>query len=196
MQTANKFTLVRILIAPALFCLYFCPVFFPEFARLSIVIVLPLTIFAEFTDFLDGFYARKHSSVSDFGKIFDPFADVMLHFTFFVCFTFSGYLPLVVLLLIIYREFSMLFIRLCAVQKGVAIAARKGGKVKTVLYVIAVFCTLLIEAGNRFETASVVNNLASIHIALIMLYTICLAASYVSFIDYLIHFKNLFNKHL
>jgi CDP-diacylglycerol--glycerol-3-phosphate 3-phosphatidyltransferase len=192
MRTADKFTFCRILLAPVIFVLYLLPLFIPEFSRGSIILVFPITIFAEFTDFLDGFYARRHSAVSDFGKIFDPFADVMLHLTFFVLYTFSGYMPLFMLLLIIYREFSMLFIRLIAVQQGTAIAARKGGKAKTVVYVAAVFCTLALEAAYRFNITNI--PLHQLRIALTALYTLCVVASYVSFIDYLIYFKNIFLK--
>jgi CDP-diacylglycerol--glycerol-3-phosphate 3-phosphatidyltransferase len=196
MRTADKFTFCRILLAPVIFIFYFIPSFFPDFSHFSIIIVLPLTIFAEFTDFLDGFYARRHNSVSDFGKIFDPFADVMLHLSLFVAFTVSGYLPPFMLLLILYREFSMLFIRLLAVQKGVTIAARKGGKAKTFLYVVAVFFTLALEAATRFGYTGIPGTavtLPQLHTSLTVLFTICVGVSYVSFIDYLIHFKYLFS---
>ena len=59
------------------------------FSKLSIIIAIPLLCFAEFTDYLDGHYARKHNEVSDFGKLFDPFADVVVHLGTFLCFMFS-----------------------------------------------------------------------------------------------------------
>ena len=60
------------------------------FKTISGWILIPLLAFMEFTDFLDGFFARKNE-VSDFGKIFDPFADVFLHITTLCAFTFDGY---------------------------------------------------------------------------------------------------------
>jgi CDP-diacylglycerol--glycerol-3-phosphate 3-phosphatidyltransferase len=186
MRTADKITLCRIILAPVIFALYFAPDFFGAFERAGIAALIPLVGFAEFTDFLDGFYARKHNAVSSFGKIFDPFADVILHLTLFMCFAFSGYMPPFLLLLIIYREFFMLFIRLIAAQKGVVIGARKGGKAKTALYCVSVFFALALEAAVRFGAVLPFERLRLI---LLFLFALCAVMSYVSFIDYIIHFK-------
>ena len=37
---------------------------------------LAVFVIASLTDYIDGQIARKHNQVSDFGKLFDPFADV------------------------------------------------------------------------------------------------------------------------
>ena len=100
MKKADAFTLVRIVFAPIFFLLYFIPLWTGFFVRVSAYVLLPLLMCAEFTDFLDGFYARKEKAVSDFGKLFDPFADVFLHITAFLCYAFSGYMPLWTLVLI------------------------------------------------------------------------------------------------
>ena len=115
MKLSNKFTLVRVIFAPIFFLLYFIPIWTGKFTFSSLLIALPCLIFAEFTDYLDGHYARKHNEVSDFGKLFDPFADVILHLTTFVCFMKSvnpeiSYLPVVILLFIMLREFSQNFL--------------------------------------------------------------------------------------
>ena len=117
MKLSNKFTLVRVIFAPIFFLLYYIPIWTGNFTFSSLLIALPCLIFAEFTDYLDGHYARKNNEVSDFGKLFDPFADVILHLTTFVCFMKSAnpeisYLPVVVLLLIMLREFSQNFLRM------------------------------------------------------------------------------------
>lgn len=155
--------------------------------------MFPLLAFMEFTDYLDGHYARKFNEVSDFGKLFDPFADVVVHLSTFVCFMFSvngiGYMPTVVFVFILYRELTMNFIRMIAVKKGVAIAARKGGKLKTVVYVISGFFALLLEALVRLNV--VVEFFGVLRIISICLFVLCLILSYISFIDYLIHFSKL-----
>jgi CDP-diacylglycerol--glycerol-3-phosphate 3-phosphatidyltransferase len=155
--------------------------------------MLPLLGFAEFTDFLDGFYARKEKAVTDFGKLFDPFADVILHLTAMFCYVQSGYMPMAFLLLIFIREYSMLFIRLMAVQKGVAIGARKGGKFKTVLYVGASIYTLAIESLIRLGV-SLGDALPTLKIIGLILFGLGLIASYTSFADYLINYKKIVSK--
>ena len=84
MRISNKFTLSRIILAPIIFIIYNIPVWLgfengSPVAIASICVAIPLLAFAELTDYFDGHYARKLNDVSDFGKMFDPFADVFLH---------------------------------------------------------------------------------------------------------------------
>ena len=190
MKIADIFTLIRIILAPVFLIIYFVPEWFGFGTVLSVWILLPLIIFAEFTDFLDGYFARKTNQVSDFGKLFDPFADVFLHLTVFFCYTISGYISPFIMLLFAYREFGMLFVRLLAAQKGVAIGARKGGKFKTVLYVVAGFFSLFLECAKRLGY-SLPENLMYIGY---IFYIMGLVASYVSFIDYLVNFIPVIKK--
>ena len=90
MKTSNKFTLSRIILAPVIFLIYYIPVWVGAAAGsplsvASVCVAIPLLAFAEFTDYLDGHFARKHNEVSDFGKMFDPFADVFLHLSMVTC---------------------------------------------------------------------------------------------------------------
>ena len=191
MKTSNAFTLTRILFAPVFFIFYFFPIWTGLFTKASLLIAIPLLCFAEFTDFLDGHYARKHNEVSDFGKIFDPFADVILHMTTFMCLMFSagtlgGYTPRFVFILIMYREMGQTFLRMVCAKKGIAIAARKGGKIKTVTYVVSGFYALFLEALVRLDV--VPECFGTLKIVAICLFVLSLILSYTSFIDYLIHF--------
>ena len=93
MSIADKFTLSRLLLAPVFFILYFLPVWLDVDPVLITVIIVPLVAFMEFTDYLDGHYARKYNEVSDFGKLFDPFADVVAHLTILFCLVISDYFP-------------------------------------------------------------------------------------------------------
>lgn len=199
MKLSNKFTLARVVCAPLVFILYFIPIWFDVFVKPSTLIMIPVLIFLELTDYWDGHYARKHNEVSDFGKIFDPFADVMLHLTTFCCFLFSygsfdvrtyAYMPIVIFMLIMYREMTMTFLRMCAIKKGVSIAARKGGKFKTVMYVVAGFYALALENVVRLEIP--LPNFEAFRIVSLVLFCICLICSYVSFFDYIVHFMPVF----
>jgi CDP-diacylglycerol--glycerol-3-phosphate 3-phosphatidyltransferase len=147
--------------------------------------MIPLLAFAELTDYFDGYFARKRNEVSDFGKLFDPFCDVILNITVLFCLTMSGYIPSFALLLIVYRELVINFVRMTAAQKGVAIGARRGGKAKTVTYIVTCFYTLLLECCKRLGfdlprfTPGIVTALA----------VICVILAYVSLADYLFSFK-------
>lgn len=199
MRLSNKFTFSRMILSPVFFLIYFLPIWTKseKLAAISVFIYIPLLAFMELTDFFDGYYARKNKDVTDFGKLFDPFADVMVHMATFLCFMFSfdlsvRYMYPVIFILILYREMSQNFLRMVAASKGTAIAARKGGKVKTVGYVVSSFYTLLLESMIRlnlvpgcFEILKTVG---------LILFIICLIASYASFIDYLVHFGKLLKQ--
>ena len=191
MKLSNKFTFVRIIYAPVFLLLYFIPIWTGKFAELSMYISIPLLIFAEFTDYLDGHYARKRNEVSDFGKMFDPFADVFLHLSTFVCYMYSfgnqgGYILPVLFILIMWREISQNFLRMVAAKQGTAIAARKGGKFKTVMYIASGFYALFLELLVRLDM--VPECFGTLKIVSTVLFVICVILSYASFIDYLIHF--------
>jgi CDP-diacylglycerol--glycerol-3-phosphate 3-phosphatidyltransferase len=190
MKLSDFFTTIRIILAPIFFILYFIPVWTGFGTQASVYILVPLFVFLEFTDYLDGYYARKLNCVSDFGKLFDPFADVLANLTILFAFVLSGYLPAVLFLIIFYREMGIMFVRSLAARKGVAIGARKGGKTKTVFYVISCGFSLAIESSVRlgfdlgsYRQIAEYGNLA--------LYAIAVLLSVVSFIDYIVSFSSI-----
>ena len=153
MTLADKVTSIRLILAPAFFVIYLLPRFFPAvFAVIPpsaegdfMYIGAPWTVFvlwfifvaSEVTDMLDGMIARRRGEVSDFGKLFDPFADTLTQVTYFFCFVVDGILPPLLLLAVLYREFSILFVRNLMLKKGVAMGASMSGKIKTVTYIIS-----------------------------------------------------------
>lgn len=190
MKLADFFTAIRIFLAPVFFVLFFFPEWTGIGLQISVYILVPLFIFMEFTDFLDGYYARKHQSVSDFGKLFDPFADVLANLTVLFCFVLSGYFPAFLFLIILYREMGIMFIRMLASRIGVAMGARKGGKLKTVLYIVACGFSLSIESCHRLNLD--LGNFLSIAKGINMaLYILAVVVSVLSFIDYVIYFRAL-----
>ncbi len=192
---------MRAVFAPIFFFIYYLPIMTASdlLGKVSAVVMIPLLAFFEFTDYLDGHYARKHNEVSDLGKLFDPFADVMLNLTLFVCAMHSvkagAYMPVILFILIMYREFTMMFVRMIATKQGVAIAARKGGKFKTVFYIASGFIFLAFECAIRLGfDLSAFYSIA--HIVMTVLFSICVVLSYASFADYLVHFAELIKKDL
>ena len=190
MNSANAFTAARIILAPLFFALFFLPGLTDFGVQLSVFLMVPLFLFMEYTDYLDGFFARKYDEVSDFGKLFDPFADVLANMTVLLVFVLSGYLPAVLFLVILYREMGIMFIRMLSIKKGVVIAARKGGKTKTVLYIVAAGFSLGIESLSRLGVTIGVSEESLLRINLV-LYILAVAVSVLSFVDYLRVFSSI-----
>ena len=92
---------------------------------------------ASLTDLLDGKLARSRGLVTDFGKIADPVADKALTGTALICLSALGELPWWVTGVIMFRELGVTALRFWVIRHGV-IAASRGGKLKTLLQVIAI----------------------------------------------------------
>lgn len=142
MTTANKITLTRICMIP--FFLYFAsqpmlifsvdaskqganPISFP----VATIVALVLFCVASFTDFLDGYVARKYNQVTDFGKFVDPLADKLLVTSALVLFVGQGAMAGWMVCVIIARELIITSLRVVAANKGRVLAATWTGKVKT-----------------------------------------------------------------
>ena len=64
MNIANFFTATRMVAAPLFICIYYLPRYVGISEQTVMLILIPLFIYMEFTDFLDGYYARKLKQVS------------------------------------------------------------------------------------------------------------------------------------
>ena len=137
MTTANKITLTRIAMIP--FFLYFAsqPMFSVDYQasgllfQTNTVIALVLFCVASFTDFLDGYVARKYNQVTDFGKFVDPLADKLLVTSALVLFVGQGAMAGWMVCVILARELIITSLRVVAANKGRVLAATWTGKVKT-----------------------------------------------------------------
>ena len=141
MNLPNKLTLTRILLVPV----------FMIFVSLSqhgtadynprwYLIAGFIFAVASFTDFLDGYLARKWNMVTDFGKFADPLADKLLTTVAFIYMMRDGVCSPVVLCIILAREFAVSGLRMVAAgaKDGRVIAANMWGKVKTVLQMLTI----------------------------------------------------------
>lgn len=119
-----------------------------------IVMIISLT-----TDYLDGHLARKHRSVTLFGKWLDPFSDFTLFFFVYYSFHRLNLMPLVLLLLFLARELSMyLVIRPMYMIRRLDPAAKTPGKIKTALQIAGSLTIVLLFL--LYQTVSV--SLASV----------------------------------
>jgi CDP-diacylglycerol---glycerol-3-phosphate 3-phosphatidyltransferase len=97
---------------------------------------------ASLTDLLDGELARRRGLITDFGKIADPIADKALTGAALITLSGLGELPWWVTGVIMFREVAVTGLRFLVISRGV-IAASRGGKVKTMLQVIAIALYIL-----------------------------------------------------
>ncbi len=102
-----------------------------------------LFIAAAISDWLDGKLARERNSVSDLGKFMDALADKVLVLGIMVAFLDLDYLRLpgvvvmLMILIMLTREFMISGLRMMAASRGVVMAAERGGKVKTIIQLTA-----------------------------------------------------------
>lgn len=192
MSLANKFTLLRIILAPVFFVLYLLPVFFPALKDSALIfwtvpVIWVIAVFAELTDMFDGMAARKMNEVSDFGKFFDPFADTLFQITCFLCFVIEGVFPAALFLLVLYREFGILLVRNLMLKKGVTMGARKSGKIKTVTYITAGAAALI--AGSIDRLGVLESFYPVFKTTALVIFIISVVLSVVSFIDYVLVYR-------
>ena len=95
------------------------------------LIALILFCVASFTDFLDGYVARKYNQVTDFGKFVDPLADKLLVASALILFVEQKAMVGWMVCVILARELIITSLRVVAANKGVVMAATWTGKVKT-----------------------------------------------------------------
>jgi CDP-diacylglycerol--glycerol-3-phosphate 3-phosphatidyltransferase len=140
---AHWFTFGRILLSPIFVVVYF------YYASLGIsLLALPYVLIAiaalsELSDLFDGFFARKRNQVTDLGKLIDPMADSIFRLSVFLSFT-EGIiqLPLLLVLVLFYRDSIISTLRTVCALRGMALGARLSGKIKAVLQGVAVFFIL------------------------------------------------------
>jgi len=142
MNIANKLTILRIFLA--FICIGL------TLGNTFGYLVAALIIFgiASFTDFLDGYLARKKNLTSDLGKLLDPIADKILIIGVFCAFFDLRIISVWMLSLIMFREFLVTGFRLYGLNRGVVLDAKRFGKHKTVFQVagiIVIFIALILS---------------------------------------------------
>ncbi|HJB19322.1 MAG TPA: CDP-diacylglycerol--glycerol-3-phosphate 3-phosphatidyltransferase [Candidatus Bariatricus faecipullorum] len=168
MNLPNKLTVLRVIMIP----------FFVVFMLFNITgaadkwIALVIFCVASLTDMLDGKIARKYNLVTNFGKFMDPLADKLLVCTAMICLVSLDQLNVIVVLIIIAREFIISGFRQVAADSGIVIAASYWGKFKTVSQ-MAMIIVLIMDLGGVMDIVGTV------------LMWIALILTLVSLIDYI-----------
>ena len=170
MTTANKITIVRILLIPV-----FMAAMLIE-SRYSSIAAFIIFILASLTDGIDGYIARKYNQITSFGKFMDPLADKLLVTSAILIFVQWGQMSAWAAMLIITREFAVTGMRLVAAVEGNVIAAGMSGKIKTVTSIVGI-CFMLtpLHAAEIIPGLLTVDSLA---VFLIVITTVWSGAEY------------------
>ena len=134
MNVPMVLTLSRLALAPVFFLLFQLAALPRPWALAGAWLVF---WFIEISDLLDGYLARKLRQETEAGKVLDPLADSLSRLTYFLCFTVAGIMPAWVLLVLVYRDVGVAYIRVLFSRAGVILPARTSGKAKAWVYAFA-----------------------------------------------------------
>ena len=134
--TANKITMLRIILIPVFLVLAYSD---------KMMAALAVYIIACLSDFADGYIARHYNQISNFGKFMDPLADKMLVLAAMCFFVENGQMAGWAVAIVLFREFAVSGMRLLAVEQGQVIAAAWSGKIKTAATMVCLILMLLIN---------------------------------------------------
>ncbi len=189
MNLPNKITVARIALIPFFVALYYLTIIPHNFLYATIVFAV-----AAFTDFLDGYIARKYHLVTDLGKFLDPIADKVLVLTAMLLMLTNvggGILPAISggigVSIILARELIVSSFRMIAASKNVVIAADKLGKIKTISQDIALVLLLFSKAfeGEAFDIVGLIGYL---------LFVFSVVMTLISGINYIVKNKAVFSE--
>ena len=175
MNLANKITMFRIFLLP----IFVLSCYYDQSGISSLLIFL----LGSFSDFLDGYVARKYNMITDFGKFIDPIADKILVLSAFIMFIDRGFVEPWVAIVVLFRELLISGFRMLAAKKNISIAADIFGKLKTTTQffsVIFFFLTIILINRNMYIIGKV------------LLY-VSVALTILSMINYLYKNREVFN---
>jgi len=155
MNLPNKLTVFRFVLTALFLWALFSPIPYND------TLALVLFSLAGATDFLDGWLARRHRLITNFGILMDPLADKIMTCSAFIAFVESTRLdpnaPVKVaawmVIIIVARELTITGLRLLAASKNVVLAAENFGKHKTVSQIVAINALLIVDACEEWPAA-------------------------------------------
>jgi CDP-diacylglycerol--glycerol-3-phosphate 3-phosphatidyltransferase len=136
----NLISILRILLVPVLVVLLLTP------SRTGAILAALTFFLACWSDFFDGYLARRHGITSTLGKLLDPLADkliVMAALVMLAAMPRTPRVPAWMVVLIVGRELAVTGLRAMATSEGIVLAAEELGKYKTIFQMLALHGLLL-----------------------------------------------------
>ena len=140
----NFLTFSRIVLAAIIFLLLM--------SSDSYLLALILFYIAGFTDWLDGYLARKYNAVSQLGEILDPIADKIIVATALILLVMSGtirHYEVIAAIIILTREILISGLREFLARGQIKLPVTNLAKLKTFLQMLAIALLLTGETGNK-----------------------------------------------
>ncbi|EIE40048.1 CDP-diacylglycerol--glycerol-3-phosphate 3-phosphatidyltransferase [Mycoplasmopsis canis UF31] len=115
-------------------------------------IILVIFVIAMFTDFLDGYLARKWKVVSNFGKLWDPLADKVMTTSVLIFLAWMNIIPFWIVVILVIRDIVVDGARVVMSKNNISIAANLYGKLKTLVLSISIIFVMImyLSLGNLF----------------------------------------------
>lgn len=142
----NILTIIRFLLIPIIVVFAF------EDNYIATIIVLTIS---GLTDVLDGYIARKYNFISNFGKLMDPLADKMTQVALLGTLAIQKIIPVWIIVVVVIKEFLMVSGASFLYGKELVVSSKWYGKLTTVLFYVAIVCSLFTQYWN----GTLINNL-------------------------------------
>lgn len=145
-QIPNALTILRFILIPFIIVLIAQERYLEAFVMLTT---------SGITDVLDGFIARKYNFITNFGKLVDPLADKTTQIAILVTLALKDIIPFWILIIVFLKEFLMIAGASFLYGKELVVSSRWYGKLATVLFYVAIACSLGIRYFNldmHFDT--------------------------------------------
>ena len=186
MNLPNALTLSRIFLVPLLVVVLLTK--FEErivFGWRKELVGAAIFALASFTDWLDGYLARRRKQVTPLGQVIDPLADKLLTSAAFLSLVQMGLAPAWMVAIVIGREFAVTGLRNLAYSRGIAMPASPLGKIKMVGQVVTILALIL---GDVYWPELLIIGQAGLWVVV--------AIALISGIDYFVRYNRLLNRRV
>ena len=157
----NILTVLRIALIPVFVGIFYLPhnTFALGIQPTHTLNLIAASVFAlaSFTDWLDGYWARKYNQTSAFGAFLDPVADKLMVAAALIVLVEFDRVGAVVSLIIIGREIAISALRewMAKIGKSSNVAVAMIGKIKTAAQMLAILLLLYFDPIGSFNAALV-----------------------------------------
>jgi len=153
-QIPNIITISRIVVIP-----FFVAAFFIADEKLLNITVATLFLIAGFSDYFDGYFARKWNVQSQVGKFLDPIADKLLVLAALIMLIYIGRADVIAALIILIREITVSGLREFLGQNNVTLPVSELAKWKTAIQMLAIMILIIgPEFGSHSNTLLIGNS--------------------------------------